>query len=105
MRRKYPEPRDLELIKAIDACQNEEETTNFIRDVFTLNELKEAANRFQIAKLLWLGGKSYVEIAEECKTSTTTVTRVADWLYNRGYDGYQIVLERFYPKGETETEK
>ncbi len=94
----YPNTNDLDLIKAFTSLKTETEIRSFLRDVFTLSELKEAANRFQIAKTLWLGGKSYLEIAHEFKTSTTTVTRVAQWLKHKKYGGYRTILTRLYPK-------
>jgi len=44
-----------------------------------------------MAKLL-LRGWSYKRVAKELKVSTTTVTRVAYWLY-RGCGGYQKALK------------
>lgn len=93
----YPDQDDKELIKAIASLKSETEIQHFLRDILTLKEIKEASNRFKIARMLWEGGKSYLEIAEECKTSTTTVTRVNDWLRNKGLNGYKTALERLYP--------
>lgn len=94
----YPDSNDLELLNALESVKSQAETRSFLRDVFTLSELKEAATRFQIAKTLWLGGKSYLEIADTFHTSTTTVTRVAHWLNHQKYGGYRTVLSRLYPK-------
>jgi len=46
-----------------------------------------------VARLLDQGGRTYLEIAKEVGTSTTTVTGVAHWLHH-GEGGYRIVLER-----------
>ena len=37
------------------------------------------------------------EIAKEVDTSTTTVTRVADWIFNKNYGGDKQVLKKLYP--------
>jgi len=69
----------------------EREVARFLRDLLTLPEIEEYANRLEMAKLL-LRGWSYKRVAKELKVSTTTVTRVAHWLY-RGCGGYQKVLK------------
>lgn len=97
----YPHKHDKELIKAFKTLKTEAEIQNFLRDLFTLSEIKEASTRLQIAKRLWTTDASYLEIAADLKTSTSTVTRVADWLYQKGLKGYQTVLKRLYPKPKT----
>lgn len=69
------------------------EFAQFMRDLFTFNELHMAALRWQIAKKVWEGGKTYNEVAEDLGCSTTTVTRVAGWVHH-GEDGYRKVLLR-----------
>jgi len=96
--RSNKDPQFKNLTQAIALLTSELEIYNFLRDVFSITELKEANTRFEIAKLLWLGGMSYLEIAEKLGTSTTTVTRVADWLFNKDYQGFQNVLSKLYPK-------
>jgi len=94
----YPDKHERELIKSFGALKNEKEIEHFLRDLMTLAEIKEFAKRFQIAKQLWTSDKPYMKIAQEVGTSTTTVTRVADWLYKQGLDGYKAVLQRLYPQ-------
>lgn len=94
----YPDEFDRELITVIASLKSKAEIEAFLRDIFTIGEIKEASRRFQIAKRLWLGNTNYLQIASDLKTSTTTVTRVADWLFNKGLNGYATVLERLYPK-------
>ncbi|MBI3620062.1 hypothetical protein HY214_02880 [Candidatus Roizmanbacteria bacterium] len=79
------------LVRAFDALKTEEDIANFLRDILTLPEINEFANRLTIAKLL-LEGISYLTIAKKIGASTTTVTRVAHWLYN-GCGGYQKVFK------------
>ena len=95
---RYPDAHDRELAQAFLSLKTTKEIQSFLRDLLTIAEIKEASKRFQIAKLLWQGRKSYLQIAETHHTSTTTVTRVADWLKNQPYGGYRTILSRLYPK-------
>jgi len=69
-----------------------QEVIQLLRDMLTLAEIEEFANRITIVKLLG-EGLPYLEIAQEVGVSTTTVTRVAHWLYN-GCGGYQTLLKK-----------
>ena len=80
------------LIKAFLKLKDEKEAADFLRDLMTLPEIEEFSNRLEIAKLL-LGGGSYQRIAKRMGVSTTTVTRVAHWLF-KGCGGYWKVLKR-----------
>lgn len=80
------------LAKAFASFDNQKDIANFLRDLMTLSEIEEFENRLKIAKLLLKKNKSYLEIAKEIGTSTTTVTRVAHWLFN-GQGGYQKLLK------------
>lgn len=82
--------REKALMKTFLKLRNEKEVSNFLRDLLTLPEIEEFANRLEIARML-LEGKSYLKIAKETGVSTTTVTRVAHWLFN-GCGGYKTVL-------------
>jgi len=79
------------LAKAFLKLKNEQEVSNFLRDLLTIKELEEFANRLEMARLL-KKGKSYKVIAKELKVSTTTVTRTAHWLF-RGCGGYDKALK------------
>ena len=50
------------------------------------------AHRWQVARLLE-EGLPYLEVARRAHGSTTTVTRVAQWLRN-GEGGYRLALAR-----------
>ncbi|EKE14782.1 MAG: TrpR like protein, YerC/YecD [uncultured bacterium] len=78
------------LAKAFLKLKTEQEVANFLRDLLTIKEMEEFANRLEVAKLL-KQGLSYKAIAKKLGVSTTTVTRVALWLF-RGCGGYQKVL-------------
>lgn len=85
-----------ELFEAIVSISDKKEAAIFFRDLLTLPEIEEFANRWQIVKLL-VQKKSYLEIANTLNVSTTTVTRVAQWL-NNGMGGYKKIAERMFKK-------
>lgn len=82
------------LIKAFGSLTNEKEIAQFLRDLLTIAEIEEFANRIEIVKLL-SKNVSYAAIAKQTGVSTTTVTRVAHWL-NRGTGGYRTIVERLF---------
>lgn len=92
----YPSHEMNELFQAILEIKSETEAANFFRDLLTLPELAEFANRWQIVKLL-VAGESYLSIAKKLKVSTTTVTRVASWL-NNGMGGYAAIASRLFDR-------
>lgn len=81
-----------ELYKALARIDKPEEMAAFLRDLFTLEELKEASRRFLIAKLL-KKGQSVRDIAKEIGVSTTTIVRINYWLHH-GMGGYDLALEK-----------
>lgn len=89
---KYPDKKAKELFEAILKLKNLDEATKFFRDLLTIGEVKEFANRWQAARLL-SQGLSYAEVAKKLEMSTTTVARVAHWL-NHGLGGYRLILKR-----------
>ena len=80
------------LFQAILKLKTVKECEDFFRDLLTLHEIGEMANRFQIARMIDRGF-SYLDVADKAKASTTTVTRVAHWL-RHGRGGYRTVLDR-----------
>jgi TrpR-related protein YerC/YecD len=81
-----------ELSEAIAGLRSVEETERFLRDLCTIGELEAMAHRWQVARLLDQG-LPYHEIARRTGASTTTVTRVAQWL-RHGEGGYRSALDR-----------
>ena len=77
------------LVEAFASLKTKDEVANFLRDLLTIAEIEEFANRLEMVRLL-LKGYSYLKIAKETGSSTTTVTRVAHWL-NHGCGGYKRV--------------
>lgn len=78
------------LCKALAVCKTPEEVANFLRDVGTLSELLAWSERFKVARQL-SEGRTYRKVAEETGASTTTVTRVAGFLFG-GEGGYRKAL-------------
>jgi TrpR-related protein YerC/YecD len=81
-----------ELFAAIRLLKTQDELESFLRDLCTLQELETLAHRWQVAKLVD-EGLPYLEVAERTGASTTTVTRVAQWL-RHGEGGYRRALDR-----------
>ena len=80
------------LFNAILRLETPEEAERFFRDLCTLNELHDMAQRWAVVRLLD-GGKHYAEISRETGASTATITRIASWLHH-GEGGYQAMLAR-----------
>jgi len=81
-----------DLFATITALRTPQETQAFLRDLCTRAELDAMAHRWQVAQLLE-EGLPYLEVAQKAQASTTTVTRVAQWLRN-GEGGYRLALAR-----------
>lgn len=79
------------LISAFLRLKSEREVANFLRDLMTPSEIGEFSNRLAIASLL-LKGQPYLKIAKSVHVSTTTVSRVAHWLFH-GCGGYWKILQ------------
>ena len=80
------------LFSAIASMKTPEETGRLLRDLCTVSELDAMAHRWEVAQLLD-EGLPYLEVAKRAHASTTTVTRVAQWL-RRGEGGYGLALKR-----------
>ncbi len=90
----YPTAEMKALFEAILEIRSYNEAANFFRDLLTIAELKEFANRWQIVKRL-ARGEAYLDIANDLNVSTTTVTRVARWL-KKGMGGYAAIASRLF---------
>ena len=90
--RHWPTGDHAELFAAIASMKTAEETSHFLRDLCTVSELDAMAHRWQVAQLLD-EGLPYLEVAKRAHASTTTVTRVAQWLRG-GEGGYRLALQR-----------
>jgi TrpR-related protein YerC/YecD len=90
--RHWPTPEHDDLFATIASLRTREEARHFLRDLCTRSELDAMAHRWQVARLLD-EGLPYLETAKRAHASTTTVTRVAQWLRN-GEGGYALALRR-----------
>lgn len=80
------------LFEAVLALETIEETERFVRDLCTLNEIRDMAQRWAVVRRLD-GGQHYAEISRETGASTATITRIASWL-NHGEGGYRTMLDK-----------
>ncbi len=88
----WPTAEHEELFATIASLRTKEEARHFLRDLCTRSELDAMAHRWQVARLLD-EGLPYLEVARRAHASTTTVTRVAQWLRD-GEGGYARALRR-----------
>lgn len=85
-------PATHDLLDAILALPDREAAARFFRDLCTLREIHDLAQRWQVVQLL-ADGRHYGEISRTTGASTATVTRIAQWL-NHGTGGYRDALAR-----------
>jgi TrpR-related protein YerC/YecD len=90
--RHWPTREHRDLFETLASLRTKEEAQSFLRDLCTRAELDAMAHRWQVARLLD-EGLPYLEVARRAHASTTTVTRVAQWL-RRGEGGYRLALQR-----------
>lgn len=81
-----------ELIAAVLRLRDADEAAAFLRDLCTLGELRDLAQRWAVVRRLDAGGH-YAEISRETGASTATITRIASWL-KHGEGGYRQALAR-----------
>jgi TrpR-related protein YerC/YecD len=81
-----------ELFNAILQLDDIQETERFFRDLCTLTELHDMAQRWAVVRLLD-SGLHYAEISRQTGASTATITRIASWL-NHGEGGYRAMLDK-----------
>jgi TrpR-related protein YerC/YecD len=80
------------LFNAIRSLETPDETERFFRDLCTLNELRDIAQRWAVVRMLD-AGMHYAEISRTTGASTATITRIASWL-NHGEGGYRAMLDK-----------
>jgi TrpR-related protein YerC/YecD len=80
------------LFDAILMLVSRDDAALFLRDLCTLGELHDMAQRWSVARLLD-EGLHYAEISRRTGASTATITRIASWLHH-GEGGYRMMLER-----------
>jgi TrpR-related protein YerC/YecD len=88
-----------ELFHAILELDDIEATERFFRDLCTLAELRDMAQRWAVVRLLD-GGMHYADISRRTGASTATITRIASWL-NHGEGGYRAMLDKLAANART----
>jgi TrpR-related protein YerC/YecD len=95
------------LLDALLGLRNRAEAARFLRDLCTLGEIHDMAQRWAVVRLL-AEGLHYAAISKRTGASTATITRIASWLHH-GEGGYKLALERIrqregreerYPQGD-----
>lgn len=82
------------LCDALLALETKEEAYNFIKDLCTPQELGALSERWKVCKLLNQGNLSYRDIHDLTGASLTTIGRVARFLKDEPYHGYQMLLRK-----------
>ncbi|MHB8959023.1 MAG: YerC/YecD family TrpR-related protein [Candidatus Limnocylindrales bacterium] len=85
------------LLDVILRLGDREEALSFLRDLCTVGELHDMAQRWAVVRMLD-AGLHYAEISRRSGASTATITRIASWLHH-GEGGYRTQLDRL--KAET----
>lgn len=80
------------LLDAVLSLETPDEAGRFFRDLCTLGELHDMAQRWAVVRLLDQG-LHYAEISTLTGASTATITRIASWL-NHGEGGYRALLDK-----------
>ncbi len=80
------------LFDAILALETREDAERFIRDLCTLSEIHDLAQRWAVVRMLD-DGLHYAQISQLTGASTATITRIAQWL-KHGEGGYRDALDR-----------
>ena len=90
-------PETTALFEAILELESVPEAEAFFRDLCTLNEIHDMAQRWAVVRLLD-AGLHYAEISRRTGASTATITRIASWLHH-GEGGYRLMLDRLRQRG------
>lgn len=78
------------MIATLRKLKSSKDLSNFIDDLLAEEEILDLAQRIKIAKLI-LDGKTYDEIAEKIRTSTSTVSKIGQ-IIKYGKGGLQKVF-------------
>jgi TrpR-related protein YerC/YecD len=88
------------LVDALLSFHDADELERFLRDLCTLGELRDLAQRWSVARLLDQG-MHYAEISRVTGASTATITRIASWV-RHGQGGYALALARARSRPEAD---
>jgi len=84
-----------DIISVLSKINNKTEVFDFLRDLLSENEILEFSRRFEVAKMLE-EKKSYSEIEQKTKMSSTTIARISKFLKweNCGYKNAIKILKK-----------
>lgn len=85
------------LLDVLVGLDDREDAIRFLRDLCTVGELHDMAQRWAVVRMLD-GGLHYAEISRRTGASTATITRIASWLHH-GEGGYRAQLGRLKASG------
>jgi TrpR-related protein YerC/YecD len=80
------------LLDAVLLLDDRDEAAAFFRDLCTLGELHDMAQRWAVVRMLDQG-LHYADVSRLTGASTATITRIASWLHH-GEGGYRAMLEK-----------
>jgi TrpR-related protein YerC/YecD len=87
------------LLDVILRIDDRDEALRFLRDLCTVGELHDMAQRWAVVRMLD-AGLHYAEISKRSGASTATITRIASWLHH-GEGGYRAQLEQLKAEAGT----
>ena len=87
------------LVQTLLALENTEDCYRFLEDLCTMKELRDMAQRLEVAVLM-SEGKNYQEISAATGVSTATISRVSKCV-SYGSGGYKAAIEKIQSAGET----
>lgn len=85
-------PQTDRLVKALLSLENEEECYRLLEDLCTIREVRDLAQRLEVAQML-TDKITYTEIAAQTGASSATIGRVNRAL-SYGAGGYPIILNK-----------
>lgn len=91
-KQKWVNPKTDKLFKAVLKLENLDEARKFFRDLLTETEIKEFANRWEVARML-VRKVPYSEIEKKTGMSSTTIARISKWL-KKGMGGYKLLIKK-----------
>jgi len=91
-----------DLLDALLDLEDRAEAAAFLRDLCTLGEIRDLAQRWAVARLLDRG-LHYADISRRTGASTATITRIASWL-NHGEGGYRAALAKARARASVDPE-
>jgi len=83
----------MNLFEALTKIENSKQCKSVLKDLCTPKEVLALVERWEVAKLLYTKKYTYREIAQKVGASTTTVTRVARFMFNEKNKGYTSLLK------------